>query len=260
VALRRPAAAPSQLTIGLQLSSVGGELRQDLPRTLDRIAAAGFREVELSAELRKLRAQEIRKALDGAGLRCHSAHWDLWDDAEETGTAIDAATELGISYLVTPFPALMTADGLQPVAGTDSDLRMLTSKMTLNDWRWNIDWFNHIGGIAQKFGIQFVYHNHQMEFRRFGDIVVLEDILARTDSGRVKLQLNCPSAAAAGYDPIAFIRRHADRIAMLHVPASDAVRWRLTVAAARDYGISGVYIAEPSPLAALQTARELLTP
>ena len=40
--------------------------------------------------------------------------------------------------------------------------------MTVNDWRWNADWFNHVGGLCQKNDVQFVYRNHGSSFGNWG--------------------------------------------------------------------------------------------
>ncbi len=244
------------MTIGLNLSSVAESLRQDFSGTLRRVAALGFRDVELPLETRSRRAADIRKALTDAGLRCVSAHWDMWDDGAETQSAIDAATELGLEYLVTGFPALMTPDGLKPSDGTPADIRKLAEKMTWNDWRWNFDWFNHVGGYAQKANIQFVYHNHGMEFRKFNGVTVLDDLLARTDPTRVKLELDCVEAERAGQDPIALIGRYSDRLAMLHVGAEPTAHFKPMLAAAQRAGVTRAFIEQRTDLRVLKQARE----
>ncbi len=258
VALRRPAAGAPGMTIGLNLSSVAESLRQDFPGTLRRVAALGFREVELPLETRSRRAADIRKALDDAGLRCVSAHWDMWDDGAETQSAIDAASELGLEYLVTGFPALMTPEGLKPSDGTPADIRMLAEKMTWNDWRWNFDWFNHVGGYAQKANIQFVYHNHGMEFRKFNGVTVLDDLLSRTDPTRVKLELDCVEAERAGQDPVALIGRYGERVAMLHVGAEQPLQWRGALEAGRRAAVAWVFIDEPGPFSLLRASLRAL--
>src|ERR1700730_14771079 len=62
--------------IGLQLWSLREYLPKDLPGTLARVRAMGFREVE-GAGLWKHTAPDVRAALDTAGLRCPSAHMGL---------------------------------------------------------------------------------------------------------------------------------------------------------------------------------------
>ena len=62
------AAAP-----GIQLYTVGKELTEDLPGTLAKISAIGYKTVESAGTAGKT-AAEFRKALDAAGLKCVSSH------------------------------------------------------------------------------------------------------------------------------------------------------------------------------------------
>src|SRR6266536_98782 len=59
--------------VGLQLWSLREYLPKDLPGTLAKVRAMGFREVE-GAGLWGATAPKLRAALDAAGLRCPSAH------------------------------------------------------------------------------------------------------------------------------------------------------------------------------------------
>jgi sugar phosphate isomerase/epimerase len=87
----------------------------------------------------------------------------------------------------------------------------------VNDWRWNADWFNHVGGLVQKYNMQFVYRNHNFEFRKHASGIEFDELLQRTEPSRVMLEFDCGWAAIAGYDPVAFLKRHGDRVAMLHL-------------------------------------------
>lgn len=73
-ALARPVMARSLASEpGIQLYTVAKELAQDMPRTLSKLAAIGYRSVE-SAGMGGKTAAEFRKALDDAGLKCPSSH------------------------------------------------------------------------------------------------------------------------------------------------------------------------------------------
>jgi sugar phosphate isomerase/epimerase len=254
LALQRSHAA-ANLEIGLQLSSAAPALARDFAGTLRRIANAGYRHVELGPAQRSLRPEALRKALDEAGLQCLSVHWDLWDDSAETDTAIDTATALGFKYLVTAFPARMTPAGLRPTAGTPEDLRGLARDMTMNDWRWNVDWFNHVGGMAQKANLQFVYHNHEFEFRKFDGATAFDELLLRTDPGRVKVELDCAGAIAAGVDPAALLQRFRDRIVLLHLSDPSDDRQRRALRAAAEAGVRYAYVEREADLETLHSLR-----
>jgi sugar phosphate isomerase/epimerase len=217
-------------------------------RVLRDVAAIGFREVEI-AGLRGQRAAETRKQLDAAGLTCRSAHWTLWENDADTTATIDAAVELGIEYLVTPLPSLMGKEWFE-ANETAAGARAVAENMTLNDWRWNADWFNHVGGLAQKNDVQFVYQNHGFEFRQLGQGIAFDELWRRTEPTRVKFELDCGSAAAAGYDPVKFLEKYGERTVLLHISEAPGlaigrgkVDWKRVFAASRALGIKRYYVA-----------------
>jgi sugar phosphate isomerase/epimerase len=238
--------------LGVYLNEPG-----DLRARLHEVAALGFREVEI-AGWHDRRPTEIRKALDEAGLVCKSAHWTMWENDADSTATIDAAVELGLEYLVTPLPSLMGKDWFQ-ANETPAGERAVFEKMTLNDWRWNADWFNHVGGLAQKNNIQFVYQNHGFEFRKLGADIAFQELWRRTEPTRVKFELNCGWAVAGGYDPVEFLQRYGERVYLLHISdvgsrassAPDAaigkgvIDWPDVFAAAKAAGVRRYYIATP---------------
>jgi sugar phosphate isomerase/epimerase len=233
------AADPLGTPVGVHIRSDGRDLRS----MLREVAAIGFREVEIAA-WRDMRPSELRKLLDDAGLVCRSAHWTMWENDGDSQATIDAAVELGLEYLVTPWPSLMGKEWFEAnetPAGRDA----VSEKMQLNDWRWNADWFNHVGGLCQKNNVQFVYLNHGFEFRKLGTGIAFDELLRRTDPTRVKVEFDAASAFAAGYDPLAFLKKYADRVAILHVtetPAHGTVEWRAIFAAAKAAGVQRCYV------------------
>ena len=82
--------SPLKGPIGVQLYSFREYLKSDVPGTLSKVRALGFREVE-GAGLWRQTAAGLRAALDTAGLRCTSAHMGFErrfaDDANHLGHA-----------------------------------------------------------------------------------------------------------------------------------------------------------------------------
>src|SRR5262249_10955453 len=156
------AANPLGVAPGLHIRTDGRDLRS----TLREAAAIGFHEVEITSGHDK-RPSELRKLFDDAGVVCRSAHWTLWENDADSTATIDAAVELGLEYLVTPLPSLMGKEWFE-ANETPVGREAVARKMQLNDWRWNADWFNHVGGLCQKNNVQFAYLNHEFEFRKLG--------------------------------------------------------------------------------------------
>ena len=81
------------------------------------------------------------------------------------------------------------------------------------------DLMNKIGEEANKRGIKFGYHNHNMEFATIpGTSQMYEDFLiANTDPSKVFFQLDVYWASVGGVNPAEYIKKHADRIKVLHI-------------------------------------------
>jgi sugar phosphate isomerase/epimerase len=196
-------AAPSEAPLGVYLDLT--KPPADLPATFRRIAASGYREIEI-AGLRDRRPADLRQLLDAAGLSCKSICWEMWENDADSQDTIDAAVELGIEFLVTALPSLMGKEWFEtekPPAG----------HMTLNDWRWNADWFNHVGGLAQKNNLQFVYRTHAFDFDKLGDSTGFHELYRRTEPTRVKFELDVATAP----DPAAFLKEYGARTYLFHV-------------------------------------------
>jgi sugar phosphate isomerase/epimerase len=228
------------------------------------MAALGFREVELY-DIRDLAPLDLRAALQDSGLVCRTAQWPVWGDDAEIGGALDSATALDLEFMVIPLPKRMGASTFEP-NDTPAGRRAVFDGMTVNDWRWTTDWFNHVGGIFQKANIQLVYQTHNFEFRKRGAGIDLDEMLGRVNEGRVKLEFDIGYAVAAGCDPVWFLKKYGDRVAALHVsdqkPGSPAVfgadppvptaaigrgvtDWKRVIAAAREAGVPHWYLDVP---------------
>jgi sugar phosphate isomerase/epimerase len=204
---------PLDLPIGIQLYTVRPETTRDLLGTLQQIAAIGYREVELAGYYGK-RAGELRSLLNGLGLAVPSTHHALRDLLTDTQKQIDYVAELGVKYLVIPFPA--TADNRfdnQPPGAA----RTIANSMTLDDWQWVAAQLNRIGELSQKAGIRTGYHNHNIDFRSIDGVVAYDQLMATTDPSLVTFELDVGWVVAAGADPAAYLKNYRDRISMLHI-------------------------------------------
>lgn len=90
---------PLNLPIGLQLYTVGQEMDADPSGTLKQVAAAGYRDVELSP-LSKTPPKELRSALDDVGLKNSSGHYMLAGLMSNLQEQIDLAKLFGHRYTV----------------------------------------------------------------------------------------------------------------------------------------------------------------
>lgn len=206
--------------IGLQLYTVREELGKHFTGTLKRIAAIGYKEVELADTFNKT-ATELHAAFSDAGLACHSAH--MFDFKQTPAQFCDFAKGVGANYVVTSFNpppgAFAAMSGEKP--DFDAFLKILDA-MTLEDYKRSAEIANKFGEEAKKTGLQYAYHNHNLEFKKFGGTAVYDTLLNATDPELVKMELDCGWVAAAGQDPVAYLERYPERIRLLHIKAFKA--------------------------------------
>jgi sugar phosphate isomerase/epimerase len=216
----RSHADPLGIPVGLQLYTVYPELEKDFEGTLQKIAEIGIRDVELLHFPRR-NPSAVQRAIRDAGLRAHSIHLGGDPLLLEPQQQIDLAAELGVSYLICPTMLTSPAARLRPefsAAGESEKARdRFVSTITLDDWRWNAETFNHLGERALRSGIQFGYHNHSLEFRRLGGTVVYDELIRLTDPKYVTFEMDCGWVENSAMSAAEYLGRYPGRFQLLHI-------------------------------------------
>jgi sugar phosphate isomerase/epimerase len=206
-------ARPYNLPTGLQLYTLRDQLPKDYEGTLKQVGDIGYREVELFGEQTKT-AAELLKTMKAAKLTPVSAHYLVAEIQTGFEAKIAFAKELGLKYMVCAFPAFK--DPARLPAGTDM-FKAIVHDMTLDDWRWLADVFNKAGEQTKKAGIQFAYHNHNIEFRDYNGVLAYDELLKNTDPALVKMEMDCGWVVVAGHDPAAYMQKYPGRFPLLHI-------------------------------------------
>jgi sugar phosphate isomerase/epimerase len=199
--------------IGVQIYTVRDAAAKDLPGTLRALGDIGYREVEL-AGIPPLAAKDLRKILADSGLTAPSMHASMADLQSGVQQRIDYAKAIGAEYLVCAFP--WTADS-RFKENPGKAVLSLASGINLDDWKWNAEQLNAIATQAAKSGVRLGYHNHNMEFRSYDGVVAYDELLRLTDPALVTMEMDLGWVVTAGVDPVKYLKKHADRIGMLHV-------------------------------------------
>lgn len=78
---------------------------------------------------------------------------------------------------------------------------------------------NKIGDEANKRGIKFGYHNHNLEFAKIaGTEQMYEDFLiSNTDPDKVIFEMDVYWTTVGGQDPVAYLKKYPNRIKVLHI-------------------------------------------
>jgi sugar phosphate isomerase/epimerase len=201
--------------IGLQLYMVEPELAKDFAGTLHKVAQIGIKEVEIAATYGKS-PSEWKTALKQSGLHCRSVH--VYDPAQPPVEVMRFAADLGVEYVVTSLNA--PPEILATVPGGKPDWQQLVKAvetMSAVDWKKSADVTNQLAAQAAQYGLKYAYHNHNVEFKKFGGATAYEMLLAGTDPAKVSFEMDCGWVSAAGYHPEKLLQTYPDRIRMLHI-------------------------------------------
>lgn len=221
----RPFFRGHHLPIGLQLYSVGAELRRDYQATLKAVAAIGYKTVETAGYAGRT-PQELRAAFDANGLSCTSAHVQPRGNGPEPTLSGDLGRlaadmhVLGARHVVLPTFVFPDRLSLKPREGeaVGAMLARLSGDLVRDDWKATADFLNRTGEGLKREGLQLAYHNHNPEFAAIpGRGMGLEILLKDTDPALVQFEMDAGWVVAAGHDPVALLQAHPGRFTMMHV-------------------------------------------
>ena len=87
----------------------------------------------------------------------------------------------------------------------------------LDDYKRLADLMNAVGEQCKKAGLQFAYHNLNVEFREHDGVVPYDWLLAHTDPHSVQLEIDCYWLTRAGGDPVEYFEKYPGRTPLLHI-------------------------------------------
>jgi inosose dehydratase len=188
-------------------------------RFLDEIAEAGYRWTELGpygylpTDVDELQTELGKRELGVSGtfVMFHFEDPEAWEERRsEVRRTCETLRALGAQYLILIddiYTNLFTGEALVPAALDDAG------------WKTLIETSNRIADVAAEHGLRPVLHPHAETHVEYEDQI--ERFLADADSS-IGLCLDVGHHAYRGGDPVAFIRRHHDRIPYLHLKSVDA--------------------------------------
>lgn len=188
--------------IGIQIYTLRNELEKDTPGTLKRVAAAGYKQVELFGFPD---SDAMISGAKDAGLAINSSHFQ-WDSVVNPKDAamsdfsriLEKAHASGLSHLVIPY----LQDG---------------NRKNLDDYKKVAGNANKAATLAKKAGIQLSYHNHNFEFAPMEGGKSGYDIFISEFSPEMMFEIDVFWVKAAGLDPVKLIEKLKGRVTQLHL-------------------------------------------
>jgi sugar phosphate isomerase/epimerase len=196
--------------IGLQIYTLRDQIPEDLEGTLKKVAEIGYKNIEGYGYGNRMILEripaEFRKIVEDLGMKLPSMHvvtelttseskvsiMDQWKTTVEDMASID------VQYVVY---AIIAEE----------------ERKTLDDFKIWAERFNQFGEICKQAGSQFVYHNHDFEFKPFNGQMGYDILLKETDPELVKFEIDIYWITKGGQDPVAYIKNNPGRFELYHV-------------------------------------------
>lgn len=202
-------AAGTHVPLGIQLWTVKDEMAKDVEGTLKKLYALGFREIEFAGFYGKT-AADIGAIMKRIGLTPVSMHSGADDIAAKGDQIIADAKTLGLKYIICSSP-------MSDAAKAKLEWAKKMDALDPGDWKMNAELFNKFGKKVKDAGLVFGYHNHHVEFKKFGDKTAFDTLFGSTDPELVHIELDVGWAVAARQDPVAILDKYKKRVVALHV-------------------------------------------
>ena len=193
--------------LGFQVWTVKDQLIKDFSGTLKMMADLGYQSVEMCSPpgyessgfgpLMKLKASEMKKIVNDAGLVLESTHYGMGELRDNMNERIDFALESGQKQMI-------------------CSSFWLPKNATMSDWMKAVDELNEIGAITKKAGIQTGFHNHHMEFENIDGKLIYDALMEHFDPDLVKMQFQV-AVISIGYKAVSYFEKYPGRFISAHL-------------------------------------------
>ena len=196
-----------KMPIGFQVWTVKDKLVKDFPGTLKMMANLGYQSVEMCSPpgyessgfgpLMKMKAPEMKKIINDAGLIFMSTHYGMDEFRNHLDERIEFAKESGQKQMI------LSSFGLP-------------EKATLSDWQKAADELNKMGMRTKKEGIQMGYHNHDGEFGTIDGTLIYDALMKQFDPEYIKMQFHV-AVIRIGFKASTYFTKYPGRFISAHL-------------------------------------------
>jgi sugar phosphate isomerase/epimerase len=183
---------------GLQLYSLRNQFAKDVPGTMAKVKAMGFKNVEMAGTM-GLAFPELIKLLAENELNVVSFGGD-YERLQKSPTHLVAeARSYGAQYVVCSW------------------IPHVADSFTIEDADKAIAVFNIAGKMISQNGMIFCYHPHGYEFKPYKDGTLFDYMMEKLDKRYVYLELDVFWIKQAGQEPLELLKKYASRFVLVHL-------------------------------------------
>ncbi len=195
---------------GMQLYTLRDALAADATACLDRVAAIGYKELEL---FDPVGISSMLPMLHDRGMFAVATHFlpgfvtGKWQTASQFMTPPEGVSGQHILEIC--------AENGVGAAGVA--VLFPEERNTLDDYRVFAQQFNSLGEQAKGMGVQLYYHNHSFEFQQIDGMFPFQVLMDHLDADLVKFELDVFWVQVSGEDPLPWIERLGKRLLAVHL-------------------------------------------
>lgn len=200
---------------GLALYTVREDMGTDAKTTLKAVADAGYKNIEAASyadgKFYDMSPADFKAYLAEVGLTPVSTHQGsvTLENADQMMADVKAA---GFEYFVVPVPPM----GMFTFNMEDRTMGMKGTAQELADI------LDTLGEKANAAGLKLLYHNHDFEFKKGdNDVVMIDYLLENCNPEFVNFQMDLYWVTKAGADPVAYFEKYPGRFKLWHVKDMD---------------------------------------
>ncbi len=184
--------------IAAQLYTLRDHLKtpDEIAKSLAKVKEIGYDAVQVSG-MGPIPETELKKILDGEGLKCCATHESGKSIVEETAKVIDRLAALDCKFTAYPYPHV-------PVK-TEEDYLNLAKML------------DKAGKEMTKAGMVLTYHNHAIEFEKFNGRTGLDIIYDETSPKSLQGEIDTFWVQHGGCDPVQWCKKLDGRLPLLHL-------------------------------------------
>jgi len=231
------------IPVGFQSWTIREMLSKDFSGTLKMMKTLGYQVIEMCspkgyeksgfAAFVDMKASEMKKIIQDAGLSCPSCHFGFGELKNDLDDRIEFAQQLEMKQMI------CSSFGLKDTA-------------TLDDYLVTADQMNRIGERIKSAGMQAGYHNHSTEFHVLDGSLIYDALLKVLNPDLVKMQFQT-EVINLGYKASTYFNKYPGRFISAHlsdwtadkkeVPIGKGIiDWKEFFATAKTAGVKNVFV------------------
>lgn len=185
------------MKIGLQLYSIREEMEKDMDAALSAVSRAGYDCVEFAGFFGKS-SDEIKAMLEKYSLEAISAHIDYKELSGNKNGILDFCREIGIKYVTVPYL------GVENHKGTEG-------------YEDIVDEFKKIAEDVKKYGMVFLYHNHDFEFKTYEGKYLNDWLIESVGEDNISPEPDVCWIKYGGAAPVDYITKYSGKVPVIHL-------------------------------------------